>query len=295
MRMSHSMFKTQKRVTAEAELPSHQLILRAGLARRVSSGIYSLTPLAVRAIHRIETIVREEMERIGGQEVLLPIVQPAELWQRVGRYDAIGSDLARFKDRAGHPMVLAMTHEEAVTDLARAVVESYRQLPQMRLPDADEVPRRAAPAWRPRAAARVPDEGRLQLPRHPGRPRRLLRARCRGVPAIFRRAGAAGAGRRIRHRHDGRPGAHEFMLLADGGEDTLIVCPTGDYAANQEIAVARKGEAVTTERTTPTSCSKSTRRARRPSPRSARPPAAARRARSSPSSTPPATTLVLWR
>jgi len=131
MRMSQMMLRTQRQAPAEAELPSHRLIVRAGLARRLAAGIYSLTPLAYRAIRRIEAIVREEMERIGGQELLLPVVQPAELWRESGRYGAIGSELARFDDAGGRAMVLAMTHEESVTDLARSVITSYRQLPQL--------------------------------------------------------------------------------------------------------------------------------------------------------------------
>ncbi|HEY7782043.1 MAG TPA: proline--tRNA ligase, partial [Ktedonobacterales bacterium] len=131
MRLSRSLVRTQKHVASEAELPSHQLILRAGLARRLAAGIYSLTPLAYRAIRRIETVIREEMERVGGQEILMPVTQPAALWRETGRYEAIESELARFRDRNDTPMVLAMTHEEAVTDLARAFIGSYRQLPQM--------------------------------------------------------------------------------------------------------------------------------------------------------------------
>jgi prolyl-tRNA synthetase len=101
MRMSHMMLKTQRQAPAEAELPSHRLMIRAGLARRLAAGIYSLTPLAYRAILRMEAIVREEMERIGGQELLLPVVQSADLWRESGRYDAIGNELARFEDAGG--------------------------------------------------------------------------------------------------------------------------------------------------------------------------------------------------
>jgi prolyl-tRNA synthetase len=241
MRMSHSMFRTQKRVVAEAELPSHQLILRAGLARRVASGIYSLTPLAVRAIHSIETIIREELDRIGGQEVLLPIVQPAELWQASGRYDAIGSDLARLKDRAEHTMVLAMTHEEAVTDLARSVVESHRQLPQL----VYQVQSKFRDEPRPRG-------GLVRLREFLMKDAYSFHTSQDDLDACYERVVEAYLA--IFRRLDlpvlvvesdtgmmGGKAAHEFMLLADGGEDTLIVCPTGDYAANQEIAVARKG------------------------------------------------------
>jgi prolyl-tRNA synthetase len=236
------MFKTQKRVAAEAELPSHQLILRAGLARRVASGIYSLTPLAVRAIHHIETIIREEMDRIGGQEVLLPIVQPAELWQESGRYDAIGSDLARLKDRAERPMVLAATHEEAVTDLARSVVESYRQLPQL----VYQVQSKFRDEPRPRGGLVRLREFLMKdaYSFHTSQEdfdacyERVVEAYL----AIFRRLELPVLVVEADTGMMGGKSAHEFMLLADGGEDTLIVCPTGDYAANQEIAVARKGE-----------------------------------------------------
>ncbi len=241
MRMSHSMFRTQKRVTAEAELPSHQLILRAGLARRVASGIYSLTPLAVRAIHSIETIIREEMDRIGGQEVLLPIVQPAELWQESGRYDAIGSDLARLKDRAEHPMVLAMTHEEAVTDLARSVAESYRQLPQL----VYQVQSKFRDEPRPRGGLVRLREFLMKDAYSFHTTQEDLDAWYERIVeaylAIFRRLELPVLVVESDTGMMGGKTAHEFMLLADGGEDTLIVCPTGDYAANQEIAVARKG------------------------------------------------------
>jgi prolyl-tRNA synthetase len=240
MRMSHMMFKTQKRVTAEAELPSHQLILRSGLARRVASGIYSLTPLAVRAIRRIESIIREEMNGIGGQEVLLPIVQPAELWQESGRYDAIGSDLARLKDRAGHPMILAMTHEEAVTDLARSVVESYRQLPQM----VYQIQSKFRDEPRPRGGLVRLREFLMKDAYSFHTSQQDLDACYEQVVeaylAIFRRLELPVLVVEADTGMMGGKTAHEFMLLADGGEDTLIVCPAGDYAANQEVAVARK-------------------------------------------------------
>jgi len=240
MRMSHMMFKTQKRVAAEAELPSHQLILRAGLARRLASGIYTLTPLAVRAIRRIETIIREEINAIGGQEALLPIVQPAELWQESGRYDAIGSDLARLNDRAGHPMILAMTHEEAVTDLARSVVESYRQLPQM----VYQIQSKFRDEPRPRGGLVRLREFLMKDAYSFHTSQQDLDAYYEQVVeaylAIFRRLELPVLVVEADTGMMGGKTAHEFMLLADGGEDTLIVCPTGDYAANQEIAVARK-------------------------------------------------------
>ena len=240
MRMSRMMLKTQKHVSAEADLPSHQLILRAGLARRVAAGIYTLSPLAMRAIRRIEAVVREEMARIGGQEMLLPVVQPAELWQESGRYDAVGAELARFRDRGGRAMVLAMTHEESVTDFAHSVIGSYRQLPQMVF----QFQTKFRDEPRPRA-------GLVRLREFLMKDAYSFHATQENFDSYY--AQVVAAYEAIFRRLDlpilvveadtgmmGGKAAHEFMLLADGGEDTLLVCPTGDYAANQEIAVAAR-------------------------------------------------------
>ncbi|MCY4545232.1 MAG: proline--tRNA ligase, partial [Gemmatimonadetes bacterium] len=129
MRLSEYLFQTHREPPGEAELVSHQLLLRAGLVRQVASGIFAYLPLGQRVKHRIERIVREEMDAIGGQEVTLPVVQPAELWRESGRWDRIGSEMARLKDRNGRDLCLAMTHEELVTSLVRDVIRSYRQLP----------------------------------------------------------------------------------------------------------------------------------------------------------------------
>jgi prolyl-tRNA synthetase len=240
MRMSQMMLRTQRQAPAEAELPSHRLIVRAGLARRLAAGIYSLTPLAYRAIRRIEAIVREEMERIGGQELLLPVVQPAELWRESGRYQAIGSELARFDDAGGRAMVLAMTHEESVTDLARSVITSYRQLPQLVF----QIQTKFRDEPRPRG-------GLIRLREFLMKDGYSFHASeadldityeqiVSAYEAIFRRVGLpvlmVGADVGIMGGYE----SHEFMLLADGGEDTLLVCPNCGYAANQEVAVARR-------------------------------------------------------
>ena len=129
MRLSQLFFQTLRDDPADAEMASHRLLVRAGYVRQLGSGIYSLLPLGFRVNQRVEQIIREEMDRIGGQEVLMPVVHPADLWRETGRYDSIGPEMARFKDRAGRDMVLAMTHEEVVADLLRDVVRSYRQLP----------------------------------------------------------------------------------------------------------------------------------------------------------------------
>jgi prolyl-tRNA synthetase len=131
MRLSRSLFRTERDVPTDVQLVSHQLLIRTGLVRQISAGIFSLTPFALRVLNNIVRIAKEEMSRVGGQEVLLPVVQPAKLWEQSGRYEKIDSSLARWKDRNGQDMVLAMTHEEAVTDLVRHFVHSYRQLPLM--------------------------------------------------------------------------------------------------------------------------------------------------------------------
>jgi prolyl-tRNA synthetase len=240
MRMSQMMLRTQRQAPAEAELPSHRLIVRAGLARRLAAGIYSLTPLAYRAIRRIEAIVREEMERIGGQELLLPVVQPAELWRESGRYDAIGSELARFDDAGGRAMVLAMTHEESVTDLARSVITSYRQLPQLVF----QIQTKFRDEPRPRGGLIRLREFLMKDGYSFHTSQADLDATYEQVvaayAAIFRRVDLpvlmVGADVGIMDGYE----SHEFMLLADGGEDTLLVCPDCGYAANQEVAVARR-------------------------------------------------------
>src|SRR5262249_45282095 len=131
MRLSHLFFTSLRDDPAEAEMPSHRLLLRAGYVRPLGSGIYSLLPLGFRVSKRVEQVIREEQDRIGGQEMEMPVVHPAEIWKESGRYFKIGPELVRFKDRADRDMVLAMTHEEVVAILLRDVVQSYRQLPMM--------------------------------------------------------------------------------------------------------------------------------------------------------------------
>jgi prolyl-tRNA synthetase len=240
MRMSQMMLRTQRQAPEEAELPSHRLIVRAGLALRLAEGIYSLNPLAYRAIRRIEAIVREEMECIGGQELLLPVVQPAELWRESGRYDAIGSELARFDDAGGRAMVLAMTHEESVTDLARSVITSYRQLPQLVF----QLQTKFRDEPRPRGGLVRLREFLMKDGYSFHASQADLDATYEQIVAaynaIFRRVGLpilmVGADVGIMGGYE----SHEFMLLAEGGEDTLLVCPNCGYAANQEVAVAAR-------------------------------------------------------
>ncbi|HHI97138.1 MAG TPA: proline--tRNA ligase, partial [Thermodesulfatator atlanticus] len=129
MRLSRYFLPTLREDPAEAEVISHKLMLRAGMIRRLASGIYSFLPLGLRVLRKVERIVREEMDKAGALEVLLPLVQPAELWQETGRWDRFGKELLRFKDRKDHDFCLGPTHEEVITDLVRKEVRSYRDLP----------------------------------------------------------------------------------------------------------------------------------------------------------------------
>src|SRR5512133_2073049 len=131
MRLSRLFSQTLREAPAESEIASHQLLVRAGFIRQLGAGIFTTLPLAQRSIQKITAIMREEINAIGGQEISMPVVQPADVWKETGRWYQIGSEMGRFKDRAGRDMVLAMTHEEVVADLVRGIIRSYRQLPAL--------------------------------------------------------------------------------------------------------------------------------------------------------------------
>ncbi len=161
MRLSRSFIPTMKETPAEAQIASHRLMLRAGLVRQTSAGIYAWLPLGYRVLRNIERIVREEQNAAGAQEVLMPTIQSAELWRESGRYDDYGKEMLRIRDRHERDMLYGPTNEEVITDLFRQSVYSYRELPQILLPHPMEVPRRGAAALRRDARTRVPDEGRV--------------------------------------------------------------------------------------------------------------------------------------
>jgi len=240
MRLSHLFFSTLRDDPAEAEMPSHRLLVRAGYVRQLGSGIYSLLPLGYRVSKRVEQVVREEIDAIGGQEMEMPVVHPAELWKESGRYQKIGPELVRFKDRTERDMVLAMTHEEVVASLLRDVVKSYRQLPMIvyhfQTKFRDE---RRARGGLIRVREFVMkdsyscdvDEAGLD---------RNYELHYEAYERIFKRLGIdaipVGADVGIM----GGSLAHEFMALNEFGEDTLVLCDNCDYAANQQIAPSSK-------------------------------------------------------
>src|SRR5688572_9767407 len=221
-------------------MPSHRLLLRAGYVRQLGAGIYSLLPLGFRVNQRVEQIIRDELDAIGGQEMEMPVVHPAELWRETGRYDAIGPEMARFKDRADRDMVLAMTHEEVVADLLRDVVRSYRQLPiviyHFQTKFRDE-PRARGGLIRVREFVM---KDSYTLDADDESLERSYMAHYHAYERIFERLGletvAVGADVGIM----GGSLAHEFMVFNEHGEDTLVLCESCGYAANQQIASVRK-------------------------------------------------------
>ena len=239
-RVSQMFGRTLREDPSEASLPSHRLLLRAGCVRPLGSGIYSMLPLGWRVARRVEQIVREEMNRIGSQELQMPVVQPSDLWERTGRFTSIGIELVRFKDRGDRDLVLAFTHEEVVADLAAWHVSSYRQLPlsvyQFQTKFRDE-PRPRGGLIRVReftmkdAYTLDPDEASLDATYD-----RFLEAYTR----CFRRCGIEPAVAQSDVGAMGGSLAHEFHAVIPGGEDTIATCPTGDYAANLEIAASQK-------------------------------------------------------
>jgi prolyl-tRNA synthetase len=240
--------RTLREAPGDAELPSHRLMLRAALIRPLGAGIYSLLPLGWRVVRKVEQIIREEMNAIGGQEMLMPVVHPADIWRESGRYADVGPELTRFKDRGERDMVLAMTHEEVVTDLARQEINSYRQLPMLVY--------HIQTKWRdePRSRGgliRVREftmKDSYSLDRDEAGLDRQYRNHWGAYERIFRRGGldfvVVGADTGMM----GGSASHEFMALSPYGEDIVLICPNGDYADNREVATfirdAPTGEAL---------------------------------------------------
>lgn len=236
MRVSQFVVKTLREAPAGAELPSHVFLLRGGYIKPLASGLYSILPLGKRVLRKIENVIREEMNAIDGQEVELPLAQPAELWRESGRYEAIGAELLRFKDRGEHPMVLAMTHEEAITDVARYFLSSYKQLPfmlyQFQLKFRDE-PRSRGGLVRVREFTM---KDAYSFHRTAEDLDAYYERAYKAYERIFARVGIKPV---IVQSDTGIMGgkvAHEFMLETPHGEDYLILSEDGTYSANQEIA-----------------------------------------------------------
>ena len=236
MRYSKLLLPTIKETPAEAEVVSHQLLLRAGCIRKLTSGLYTYLPLGLMALQKVAAIVRQEMNRAGAQELLMPMVQPADLWEESGRWQKYGPELLRFKDRHGRDYCLGPTHEEVITDIARRELQSYRQLPinlyQVQTKFRDEIrPRFGLMRGREFVmkdaySFDIDDQGASASYEKMKEAYHRIFTRC----GLSFRAVEADTG------SIGGSYSHEFMVLADTGEDTLVICNDCDYAANVEKA-----------------------------------------------------------
>ena len=240
MRIGSLFFTTLREDPADAEMPSHRLLLRAGYIRPLGAGIYSLLPLGMRVNMHVTQVIREEMNAIGAQEMLMPVVHPADLWRETGRYDQIGPEMGRFQDRGGRDMVLAMTHEEVVTDLLRKLISSWRQLPQQmyhfQTKWRDE-PRSRGGLIRVReftmkdAYSADRDEAGLD---------HSYKLYYHAYTRIFARLGLKTIAVASDVGMMGGSQAHEFMAFSEYGEDTLVICDTCHTASNRQVARVRR-------------------------------------------------------
>ena len=240
MRMSKLFVQTLREPPSDAEIVSHKLLVRAGFIRQLGAGVYSLLHLGVRSIARIEDIMREEINAIGGQELSMPVVNPADVWKETARFHEIGDEMARFHDRNGRDMVLAMTHEEVVGDLARKIIHSYRQLPLL----VYHIQTKWRDDPRPRAGLiRVREftmKDSYSLDADEEGLDRQYRAHYQAYFNIFNRCGLSTVSVQSDVGMMGGSMAHEFMYLTPIGEDTLIICESCGYMANRQIAAFRK-------------------------------------------------------
>ena len=242
MRFSETLIPTLRENPAEAEVVSHKLMLRAGFIRKLSSGVYSYLPLGLAVLRKIERIVREEMTAAGAQEVLLPMVQPADLWRESGRLKKYGPELLRFRDRHDRESCLGPTHEEVITDLVRNNVHSYRALPlnlyQIQTKFRDEI--------RPRFGLMRGREFIMKdaysFDATEEAAQQAYEKMHYAYHRIFERCGLAFRAVEADTGTIGGSFSHEFMVLADTGEDTLVICPKCSYAANMEKATCMPSE-----------------------------------------------------
>ncbi|MBD3314449.1 MAG: proline--tRNA ligase [Chitinivibrionales bacterium] len=244
MRWKNAFVYTLREDPSEAELAGHRLMLRAGMIKRLASGIYDYLPLGLRVIRKIEAIIREEMERCGAAELLMPFVVPAELWKESGRWNYYGPELLRFKDRKSNEFCLGPTHEEVIVDVARNAVRSYRDLPlclyQIQSKFRDEVrPRYGLMRGREfimkDAYSFHIDEESLD---------ETYRRMHRAYSSIFRRCGLDFRPVEADSGTIGGEVTHEFHVLADSGEDIVVFCDRCEYAANRERAECRREQSV---------------------------------------------------
>ncbi|NYG31801.1 proline--tRNA ligase [Sphaerotilus montanus] len=238
MKASQFFIATQKEAPADAEVVSHQLMMRAGMIKRLGAGIYNYMPMGLRVIRKVEAIIREEMGRAGAVEMLMPVVQPAELWQETGRFDKMGPELMRVKDRHGRDFIIQPTSEEVVTDVARQELRSYKQLPK----NFYHIQTKFRDERRPRFGIMRGREFTMKdaysFDRNPAAAAKSYETMFAAYKRIFDRFGLQYRAVAADTGAIGGDLSHEFQVIADTGEDAIVYCPTSDYAANIELAEA---------------------------------------------------------
>ncbi len=238
MRASRFFISTLKEAPSDAEIVSHKLMMRAGMIKRLGAGIYTYMPMGLRVIRKVEAIVREEMNRAGAVELLMPVVQPAELWQETGRWNKMGAELMRVKDRHGRDFAIQPTSEEVVTDVARSELRSYKQLPV----NFYHIQTKFRDERRPRFGLMRGREFTMKdaysFDRDVDGLKKSYQAMYDAYVRIFTRFGLEFRAVAADNGAIGGSGSHEFHVIAATGEDALVYCPTSDYAANMEAAEA---------------------------------------------------------
>ena len=236
MKASQTFLATLKEASADAEVVSHQLMVRAGLIRKLSAGIYNYLPLGLKVIRKVENIIREEMNRAGAIELLMPIVQPAELWQETGRWEKMGPELLRIKDRHERDFLIQPTSEEVITDLARTEIKSYKQLPinfyQIQTKFRDE----RRPRFGIMRGREFSMKDAYSFDRDHDGLKRSYALMFDAYVRIFKRMGLTFRAVTADNGAIGGSGSQEFHVIADTGEDAIVYCPNSDYAANLEAA-----------------------------------------------------------
>ncbi len=238
MKASQFFISTLKEAPSDAEIVSHKLMMRAGMIKRLGSGIYTYMPLGLRVIRKVENIIREEMNRSGAIELLMPVVQPAELWQETGRWDKMGPELMRVKDRHGRDYAIQPTSEEVITDVVRSEIKSYRQLPI----NFYHIQTKFRDERRPRFGLMRGREFTMKdaysFDRDGAGMQQSYKVMYDAYVRIFERFGQQFRAVAADNGAIGGSGSHEFHVIADTGEDALVYCPQSDYAANIEAAEA---------------------------------------------------------
>ncbi len=238
MKATATFISTLKEAPADAEVASHQLMMRAGFIKRLSAGIYNYMPLGLRVIRKVEVIIREEMNRAGAIELLMPVVQPAELWQETGRFQAYGPELLRVKDRHDRNFVIQPTSEEVVTDIARQELRSYKQLPR----NFYHIQTKFRDERRPRFGVMRGREFTMKdaysFDRDKASALKSYQVMYDAYCRIFDRFGLTYRAVAADTGAIGGDASHEFQVIADTGEDAIVYCPSSDYAANIELAEA---------------------------------------------------------